>query len=160
MGVGVAEDGEQAVPLSRCDMALILLDSLTNHVAVSSDHQPVGLGLDLGGQHRRVHQIGEHDCQAPYFATVDGSAEQVFGVLTVPVGGEDLLGKPARGGVITLVDCFDGTVQQLFDPGPVVRVRCCRVRTVHTSTSTSSTVGAATAAPDVSGTAAISAFPA
>ena len=48
--------------------------------AVSPYYQAIRLGLHLGGQRRRIHQIGKEQDQPPDLTNVSGVCQQTFGI--------------------------------------------------------------------------------
>ena len=111
----MAEHAEQSVALGVADVAFVAVDDAQHVLAVAPNHGPVGLGVDLGGQHRRVHQVGEEDGQSSDFAVTGRCGQQIFGVAVGAVDRENLLGDHRRRRAVALVDGLDRTVEQPVD---------------------------------------------
>ncbi len=76
----MTEHRQQPITLGGADMPLVPVHDAQHLFAVPTYHQAVRLRLHLGGQRRRIHQIGKEHRQPPDLTSVPRGCQQVFGV--------------------------------------------------------------------------------
>jgi hypothetical protein len=111
----VAEHRQQSVALDRADVALISIDDPAHIILVAADQGAIRLRFQTGGQHRRVDEVGEHDCQSAEFTVVSRRGEQVLGFRVAAVDRKNPPGQRGRGSTVAFIDGPHRAVQQFVD---------------------------------------------
>ena len=113
--LGVTEHHQQPVTCFEPMCALISTRDPQHLLAVAAHQQPVRFRLELGGQHRRIHQIGEQNRQPPNLTGIGRGGEQILRVEIAVVDRQHLPGQRRRDRTITTVDRRNRTIEQFID---------------------------------------------
>ena len=126
MRARMTEHRQKPIALIGGDMALELVHRRINTFAVAAHQHAIDLWLHSAREHRRIHQIGEKDCQPTNLTAVSRRGQQILGVRVYAVDCQHLFRQRRPSGPIAAVDrryrLFEEIINRRDVPRPGIAV--------------------------------------